>query len=231
VLQTLLGISVAQAKRLIKRHSDVSPFIYRKGKIKRPTELELPSGVQPLLPLHEQYLRFRGFDPQQIVRTWGVQSTGFTGPYKHRIFIPVHFEWSMVSYQCLSYLSTPKYMGCEEQKEIIPHKQLVYGFDQAVEKNRCVVTEGVTDVWRLGPGAVATFGVKWTAPQVALICNHFDKVIVMFDADVPKSQASKFAQTISAHGCWSVDIVELEEGDPGELPPDKAQEIMKDLGF
>jgi DNA primase len=162
---------------------------------------------------------------------WGIQSTGLTGFYKHRIFIPVLFEWGVVSFQTLAPSHSPPYLGCEEKKEIIPHKHLVYGFDYAVEKGRCVLVEGVTDVWRLGAGAVATFGKVWTQEQVNLICNNFDKVFVMLDSDVPKGDSKKLAQNISAHGCWSVDIIGLEEGDPGDLSPEKAQEIMKDMGF
>jgi DNA primase len=153
--------------------------------------------------------------------------------YKHRIFIPITFEWGVVSFQTLSPYreSNIPYLACEEEKEIIPHKHIVYGFDYAVEKRRCVLVEGVTDVWRLGPGAVATFGKKWTQEQINFICNNFDKVTVMMDADVPKHESKKLAQAISAHGVWSVDIITLAEGDPAKLTPRRAREIMGILGF
>jgi hypothetical protein len=206
---------------------------YRKAERHAPDHLQLPRNLQTISSVHQSYLRSRGFIPEELARVWGLQSTSPSGFYKHRIFIPVRFEGHTVSFQTLSPYEgvSPKYLGCSDEREIIPHKHMLYGFDYAVEKNRCVVVEGVTDVWRLGPGAVALFGVKWTQEQVVMICNNFDRVTVMLDADVPKAQVNRLVQTISAHGCWSVDSVELERGDPGSLSPRQAREIMKDMGF
>jgi hypothetical protein len=202
VIQTLLRISIPEAKALIRGYTVGGRVVRRRIERIKPETLDAPK-TQPLTFQHKEYLRGRGFNPDKIERMWGISSTEYHGYYKYRIFIPILFE----------------------------HKHLVYGFDYAVEKRRCVVVEGVTDVWRLGAGAVATFGKVWTQEQVTLICNNFDKVFVMLDSDVPKKDSKKLAHNISAHGCWSVDIIGLEEGDPGDLSPEEAKEVMGDLGF
>jgi DNA primase len=176
-------------------------------------------------------LERRRFNVEHLQRVWGIQSTTYAGFYKHRIFIPVTFEWQTVSFQCLAPTRNPPYLGCKEEKEIIPHKHLVYGFDYAVEKRKCVLVEGVTDVWRLGAGAVGCFGTGWTQEQVNLICNNFDKVIVLLDAEVPQKDKNKLAQNILAHGVWAVDIIDLKKGDPADLSAEQAAEMMADFGF
>lgn len=233
VIATLLNVPIGQVRGLISKYFTGEGQRYRKREESqiRPNKLEMPLTLPHITDVHRNYLNARGFDTDQLQRVWGIQSTGYTGMYKHRIFIPVNFEWNTVSFQCLAPTRNPPYMACEEEKEIIPHKHLVYGFDYAVDKGKCVLVEGVTDVWRLGAGAVALFGKGWTQEQVNLICNNFDKVTVMLDADAPKSDSNKLAHNISAHGCWAVDIIELEQGDPGALPPERASKLMKDLGF
>jgi hypothetical protein len=178
-------------------------------------------------------LRGRGFDPERLKRLWGISSTGYTGYYAHRIFAPIVFGWQEVSFTCRSPIKQvrPRYLSCGEEAEVIPHKHIVYGFDYAVEKRICVVVEGATDVWRLGPGAVALFGQDWTPEQVLLLANNFDKAVVMLDASVSAHVKGKLANGLYAHGMWSVDVVDLAAGDPGDLSDEEAAEIMGDLGF
>lgn len=66
----------------------------------------------------------------------------------------------------------------------------------------CIVVEGVTDVWRLGPGAVATFGIKFRPAQVAMLARHFKTIHVLFDPEpAAQAQARKLATDISRLGC------------------------------
>jgi len=233
VISTLLNIPTGQAKGVISKYSIKEGQRYRKGKRDqiRPNKLDSPPLFPYITDVQRNYLEGRKFNADHLQRVWEIQSTTYTGFYKHRIFIPINFEGSPVSFQCLSPYRNPPYLGCEEEKEIIPHKHLVYGFDYAVEKRRCVLVEGVTDVWRLGPGAVACFGTGWTREQVLLITNNFDKVIVLLDSEVPKKDKDRLAHNILAHGCWSVDVVQLVKGDPGDLSDAQAKEMMVDFGF
>lgn len=233
VVEALLDVPIDSAKQLILKYSNKEGQGYRvrkKSQI-RPDKLDLPAVFPYITDTHRNYLSDRNFDVDHLQRMWRIKSTGYTGFYKHRIFIPVFFEWAMVSFQCLSPYRNPPYLGCKEEGEIIPHKHLVYGFDYSAEKGKCVLVEGVTDVWRLGAGAVACFGTGWTQEQIDLVCNNFDEVTVLLDADVPWKDKNKLAQNLMAHGVSKVDVIELKEGDPGDLTLEQSQQLMRDLGF
>lgn len=157
-------------------------------------------------------------------------STGHIGAYSHRILAPIYFNGKVVSYQCRATRTHQKlpYLACAKREEVIEHKSMLYGFDVAVRLNKCVVVEGVTDVWRLGPGAVATFGKGFTPAQVLLISNHFDQIFVLPDSDVPESET--ITPALEALG-KEVEELNLSWGDPDDLSQKQADELMKELGF
>ena len=95
-----------------------------------------------------------------------------------------------------------------------------------------VIVEGITDVWRLGPGAVATFGIEWTNEQ-ALLLKNFARVFVMYDFEEEQAeeQAYKLGVTLSGLGGVSVEklYVPGHDGDPGDLTNEKARSLMGQL--
>jgi hypothetical protein len=135
-----------------------------------------------------------------------------------------------MSYQCRAVLpaQSPPYLACAEKDEVLHHKHLLYGFDAAVVKGQCVVVEGVTDVWRLGAGAVATFGKKYTAEQVVMIANNFEKVFRLFDADA--NEDDQLEWDLVGAGC-DVETIHLYRGDPGQLKDYEAAGLMYEMGF
>lgn len=64
-----------------------------------------------------------------------------------------------------------------------------------------VIVEGPTDVWRLGPGAVALFGKDMSLPQQALLDQHLPgrHVVVMLDRDV-QDNATNLRSTLLNRG-------------------------------
>ena len=52
-----------------------------------------------------------------------------------------------------------------------PRKNILYNFGNAKNYKSIVVTEGVTDVWRIGPQAVCTLGASMSAAQTQLILS------------------------------------------------------------
>ena len=196
----------------------------------RPTSLELPYGIVDFMPAHKRYLERRKFDPNLIHKLYGVQGTGPFGPHARRLFMPITLNDRPVSWTTRDITKSdgPKYVSCPLQKEVIPHKRLVYGIDKA-RSNKCVIVEGPTDVWRMGPGAVATFGIKYTKAQVKLISKTFDRVFVLYDnEDFAIRQAKRLARTLSVLGL-ETEVVALNEGDPGDLPQTEADYLMVQL--
>lgn len=220
-LQTFKGRPVARSRRERREDNRV---------------LELPAGLQPLTTRARNYLQARNFDPDMLEYVWGLQSTTNIGELKYRVFIPIFVDNRMVSWQCRDITDTSgtKYIAQEEAKEIVCNKDTLYGLDQAYGR-ACVVVEGVTDVWRLGPGAVAVFGIKYRPSQVLALVSRFEEFFILFDSphSDPQAgiQASKLASELSVLGGKS-HLLELEEGDPGDLNQSDADELMRQcLGY
>ena len=137
----------------------------------------------------------------------------------------------MVSYQGrdITNKSDMKYKACRQELELKDHKNCLYGLDQ-VPGGSVVGVEGITDVWRLGFGAVATFGIKYTIAQVALFLR-FQNIIFLFD---PEEQAQEQARKLSSEligGGRHVELIQYLESnvDPGDMSDDDSKYLMKDL--
>jgi DNA primase len=88
----------------------------------------------------------------------------------------------------------PKYLSCKGMKK----SQLLYGLPQAMsEPGPVVIVEGPTDVWRLGPGAVALFGKDMSLHQQQLLDHHLPgrPVVVFLDRDA-QDKAAGLLQTL-----------------------------------
>jgi len=142
-----------------------------------PPLMELPDDAVPITALPENhhavaYIRSRGFDPLELVRLWDVRYVSAWSQTRaaNRILIPVyrpHFPFGATGAEDTVLAgwqarfigdpgpTTPKYMfpdGFQRAK-------VLYGLPQARQTTGPVVLcEGPTDVWRVGPGAVASFG-------------------------------------------------------------------------
>lgn len=184
------------------------------------------------LPLSENqrmYLAQRNFDPAQLVETWHLRGTGPTGDYKHRIIIPITYNNKLVSYQGRDFTGKAhlRYKACKKEKEVIHHKHLLYGLDQC-EQSQCIVVEGVTDAWRFGPGAVATFGVKYTKEQMFLLAENFQRVFIMYDEGTEAQvMAERLGNGLVMLGVQTDRCV--IKGDPGSLPQEVADTYKREL--
>ena len=230
----LLGVSWSEAGSLVYRYGSKS-YREREGQSRtriREQTVKLPPGSGPLSARHKKYLDRRGYDPDTIEQIWKILGTGPLGKYKHRIIAPIYFESKIVSYQGrdITGRADLPYKACPQDQEVIDHKDVLYGAD-LVPGSRVVVVEGIFDAWRLGPGAVATFGVKFKKSQIRLLKN-FSRIFVMYDskAEDPAAwiQAKKLANSLSAFNV-DVELLDLDSGDPGGLRQDEADEIMREL--
>lgn len=200
------------------------------------SQVVLPAGSGPLGPRHRVYLEGRDFDPDLLERVYRLQGTGPLGPYKYRIIAPIYVEDRLISYQGRDVTDRAecKYKACPKVMEVINHKETLYGIDLARESS-CVVVEGITDVWRLGPGAVATFGIKFRPAQIRRLAE-FRRVFVLFDTDEVRGKAEslvKAEQLAAALASLGIEteLLNLPGGDPGELQQDDAFSLMRELGL
>ncbi|MBU1621763.1 MAG: hypothetical protein KKF27_20400 [Gammaproteobacteria bacterium] len=235
VLSVIAHLEISKIKALIQRYKgDLSkPDIGYAPDIIRPDSIELPPGTEPMTNRHKQYLASRKFDPDKLERIWNLKGTGHTGNYRFRIITPITFNHQLVSYQGrdITDKQFARYMACKEEEEIISHKHVLYGWDQMpYNAKSCIVVEGITGVWRLGPGALGTFGVKYTGSQVRLLTNRFEKVYLLFDPDEAGEQAEKMAQDLIGSGI-EVEWLNFmsEKLDSGNIPQSTADKLMKEI--
>lgn len=234
-IKTVLNCSWAQAYYIANIYNVAGASIHYENRKTvqniSPEKFKLPSGTQPLLDSHRKYLKDRRFNDKLIERLWDVRSGGVIGDFRNRIIIPIYFNNMIVSYQGrdVTNKKEDKYRTCEKDKEIIFHKSILYGLDKAIG-DTVVVVEGVTDVWRLGPGAVATFGINYKHKQMQLLTS-FKRVCILFDNEpAAQEQAQKLADDISYVSDAEVFIIDSEiEGDPGGMSQLQADQLMYEI--
>jgi len=137
------------------------------------------------------YLRNRGFDPLQLAKDYSVSYCasalpafrGATG----RIIVPIIMDGEQLNWQGRYFpdvdwknTGVSKYYNCPG----VSKRALVYGLDEAKDLPFCIIVEGVTDVWAIGPGAVCILGKSMSAHQFEKIKSvGFKAVVVLLDAD------------------------------------------------
>lgn len=231
----VLNIPVGKAKKLLKEYGG-QPV--RKAKeIKRAPRTKshtLPSSTDEMSRRHRKYLQSRGFDADKIAREWGVLGTGPVSTldgisYKHRILAPIWWGDQQVSWQTrdITGKAKAKYMACPKDRELVEHQTVLYGKQSAwTETGICV--EGITDVWRLGPKAFATFGIDYTPQQLRHIARNFMRIILIFDQEPQaQSQARKLRAELEIRGR---EVVQLDlKKDPAELTEKQAKSLVKKI--
>ena len=238
IISSLLDISQKEASEIEKEYSVSASIrqIMNDGEEKKISSSEksltLPSEFKNLLEMHKRYLSDRNFNPDMLERKYRLLGTGFAGKYKFRIIVPVFYKGKIVSYQGrdVSGQSQTRYKACPRNEELIHHKDLFYNLDN-VRNRRAIIVEGVFDVWRLGDGAIATFGISTSLRQVVVAKKHLDYAAILFDNEpAAVMSAETFGNRLNAIGI-KVDMIQINHNykDPSEMPQDVADKFMKEV--
>lgn len=230
VMKALLGTSQEKTAAILNEY-----FVAGKAdepRKKQAAELKLPDNERTLLPSHRDYLAGRGFDPDELMRNQKLVSCGNYGEYKNRILIPIYFKGRLVSFHSRDVTgksTTPK-KACEQEKEVIRHKELLYNFDR-ITGNTVIVSEGPFDAWRWRDLGVATFGIKFTENQIELL-SCFKNIFIVFDSKmidgheeekIAQKQAEELAERLAI---WNNVYLISEIGcDPADLSQRRADRI------
>ena len=183
---------------------------------------------EELLPVTRQYLISRGFDPDYLVRKYDIMDGGHIGREAWRVIIPIIMFGQVVSYyaRSISPDEETRYLACPDEMAIIPRNHLLYNYDTVSSK--MIVVEGPTDVWRMGDSCVATMGTIVSPYQIELIQRKKVKsAFVLFDPKaemIAESLASAYKMFVP-----HVEVVYLDDGDPGSLSDEEAAYLRKDL--
>jgi len=161
-------------------------------------KLVIPDGVGELKRVHKKYLRGRNFDVKDIQKTWQIKGIGMHASLAWRIFIPIIYRGDIVSWTTRSVSSdNPKrYISASKEHEALPAKSLLYGED--LTNDAIIICEGPLDVWRIGPGAVATMGVGYSQGQVEKIIKHHKRIICFDNEPEAQKRAKRLCNDISS---------------------------------
>lgn len=231
ILSLLIGCSYPEARELIKEYDNAIEYTVERKTPKR-KEIIFPKDTRELSELrpHRKYLERRNYDPEEIVRLWKVKGTGFLGSYKFRILIPIILNQKIVSYTArdITDRAQLRYKSCKIEEEVIHHKHICYGTDY-VKYRRAIIVEGPMDVWRIGPGALSTFGTAFTPQQLIFLSTIIDEAFILYDRE---EQAQKDAQKLYYGLSGIINHVEIIEPptyakDPGQMKEKDAEDMRK----
>jgi len=228
LIQMLESCSKSKAWEITRKYQNLDSF-HEEKEIIRASKIEMPSGVSKEFPdVHIEYLKKRGFDPKQVIDKYDLYAGKYTGFFKHRIVIPVYLNDQMVTLvgRDISGLADEPYKAWPSEQSKLSTKETLYNID-SIRKN-VIIVEGILDVWRIGDGAVATFGTKFTPKQLMLL-KGIEKAFVMYDAEAQKEAHKLAASLYGLVGC--IEIMELSHGDPCDLTQYEVEELRKDIGL
>ena len=200
---------------------------YTAPAIKHRGQLILPSGLQPLTKHHRKYLQSRNIDPDYAEKVWGVQGTTLTGKLAWRLFLPITLRGKILSWTTRSIGDDHlRYISASPEQEAVPRAELLFGEDQA--NHAAIVVEGPLDAIRIGCGAVATMGLKFSQEQV-LRLSKFPLRIVCFDNEAPaQRRARRLCELLSAFP-GTTRLVQIEAKDPGEASEQEVKQLRRML--
>ena len=205
----------SEALRIINLYEDQYTPFYIPPKKQLSDRVFLPKQISKnFTGIFENFLLNRGFIPNEIIKKYNLYTCHYTGDFKYRIIIPIYVNKELISFVGrdvtgkvqLSYKNAP----IEQSKMSV--KSVLYNIDSV--KETVIIVEGITDVWRIGDGAVATFGTKYTSDQISML-NGIEKAYIMYDVDAPL-EAEKLAYDVAGI-VPNVEILTLEKGDPCDL--------------
>lgn len=234
VLSTLLNVEYREIPSIIRDYGFITKDVRtKKFKIKK-KQFRYPEPLSELQNNHKKYLIERGFDQEELTKFWGLMGTGPVAlldklNYCFRIIIPFEWDGKIVSFDSrdITDKQNNKYQACPDARELIGHKQILYG-KQISWGDTGICVEGPTDVWRFGENSFATSGIKYTPKQLRIMSKTFKRVAVVFDDEVQAQiQANKLVADLRFRG---VDAFKIKiEGDPGSMEQKEANYLVKQI--
>ncbi len=234
-IMKLTTCSYEEAKN-IRFSKKINTFKQKEQKEHLNKNIELPSEIVSTWPKkHLNYLKKRNFNTKKIISKYQLRPVYTVGRYKFRIIIPIIYERRIVSFisRDITEVREPKYLMPKQEKNILTPKQCIYNYDSLTTGCDCILVEGPTDVWRMGDNSISFLGTKYTVEQMVLLKNKkINNLFILYDNDRPGKKSAIKVASIMAPLVKNTEIIYLEEhGDPGDLKPEEAEIIRKELGF
>lgn len=183
----------------------------------------------PWPKMHLNYLKGRDFDPEILIPKYRLKACYNVGKYKFRIIAPVIMDNKIVSFVGMDVTRQAKipYKNASDSESVIPIKSCLYNLDNANET--VILVEGITDVWRIGDGAVATLGKKVTMEQINLLIRKGIKRVYLLPDSDAIDEWEQLGFTI-APLFDHVTLLNLDAGDPADLTGKTLRKIQDLIG-
>lgn len=206
-------------------------FIKKQNKTRR-KKAKPPKNMTELSHVHKKYLLSRNFDPDKLSDIWNLKGTkNLSGEWNWKIIAPVYnTNNNITAYagRALAKDFKPKWKISHKDEMSDDPKKMLYGIEKV--KDRVLIVEGVSDVWRMGVGAVGVFGIDWNIEQSHILKN-FSHRFIMFDPErQAQRKAHELAKWLSAFP-GETEIISGLSCDPGDLFQKEADNIMRELGM
>lgn len=234
--------SVQAASDLIRKYT-TGVVKSKREVVQMASSITLPGSHTPQ-EMHTKYLEGRGFNVEELEFYHGIRYTGMMEKWNGvdwgwRVIIPVFDRRNnLVSFQgrALFKQQDPRYLFPPKERQIRDCKTLLYGAELCGNNKDLLVVEGVMDAWKLGAGAVCTFGSSVTDAQVLEMAN-WRRVFIAFDNEPAAIEhARDVAKQLSSLGVEAY-IVNTDFGlnpdgtarDIGDLPMDDARAFRRQV--
>jgi len=234
LIQIIEKCSEGVAKQIMKRFplDEIDSIWDEEENTVKNTNLILPPEIEKEWPqIHLEYLKSRNFDPQYLIKKYKLMPVYTMGVYRFRIIIPIYINQVMVSFTSMDILrqdKRPHYIDCPINKAIIPVKHCLYNIDCV--KDRVVIYEGVTGVWRFGEGSICSFTSNLTKEQISLLLKKkIKEVFILFDPDA-EEKGNNIAIQLSGIIRY-VEQIKFKNGDPKDLSISEVNDLKRDLKF
>lgn len=231
VLPAVLKTSEQQARQIISEFQKQGKRVERTP-IVRQRRIKPPGGAGELTAPHLTYLTKRGFNASAIAKEYELLGTNHLGgAWAWRIVIPIfNGEDRIVAYQGRTIgEAKPRYKMMDDALCLEPPDTMLYGINK-VEGDAVIAVEGVPGVWRLGPGAVGTFGIDWKMPQANRL-RRFKRRFVLFDPEPAAQRRAEELAAILSLFPGTTEILSGFETDPGDFSNELAASLLKELGI
>jgi hypothetical protein len=230
-IKEMTRCSTHEALMIQERYGDRNTFLNKLNRtVAKLESIQMPG--EPLTKPYRIYLHNRNFYPDEIEAKYRIKAGGIVGEWKYRIMIPVYNKGVLITYQGrdITGNSDLRYKTLSLEKSLDDPKKYLYNLDNAKGKE-VIVCEGVTDVWRIGDGSVATLGTSTTEEQVRKL-SKYRKIYILFDPEEnAQKRAKKLGERIAAMGS-EVEIIDTGlDHDPGDMTEAEVSVLRKELGI
>lgn len=190
------------------------------------TGLKEPENRGKLLRVHKEYLRSRGFDPEEIARIWEVEGIGLASRLAWRLYIPITIDGRRVSWttRAIGESIHRRYVSASPEEESINHKHTVYGSDYC--NHSIVIVEGPTDAWKIGPGAGCLFGTAFSSAQVRRLINYPYRYVCFDSSADAQRKAKDLCAQLAPFDGETVNL-QIDAKDPGSASDREIRLIRK----